>query len=366
MPPSTSDGPLNTLEQIRDLLAEVLQERATDKGEGKKDGGDGKGDKDADDDKPRKPRKPDVFDHTVGLLGSLGGAPAELAALLKRMQDVGEKAMDLGSAAKKWWDGPDPRTQRTREGLGQAPQIPEPVTPPIIPGGELKLEPPDTPTIPPPQPAPVTQLAPQSAPMTQVMPPEPIEPPEMPTLPDWGEPPETQLAPVLPTQMDLAPLQPIPLPGLATDADTVLPPGEDDRLGPVSQSAPVLVPNAPGGSSGSATAQDSARLAAVLERLVVLLDKMGAGGQDEGRGGDGDETEQGENWQRKSMWSAAGESSGGEKESAGESLPAPKVPPDKKEEGKDPLTPGGGALGGIGGLLKAAGNIGGLLRMVGS
>lgn len=363
MPPSTSDGPLNTLEQIRDLLAEVLQERATDKGEGKKGGGDGKGDKDADDDKPRKPRKPDAFDHTVGLLGSLGGAPAELAALLKRMQDVGEQAMNLGAAAKKWYDGPEPAKP---DWLAPLPPRAEPVTPPVIPDGELKLEPPDTPTIPPPQPAPVTQLTPQSAPVTPLLPPEPIEPPDTPTLPDWGEPPETPLPPVLPTQLELAPLQPMPLPGLATDADTVLPPGEDDRLGPVSQTAPVLVPNAPGGASGSATAQDSARLAAVLERLVVLLDKMGAGSQDEGRGGDGDETEQGENWQRKSMWTAAGESSGGEKESAGGEIPAPKVPPDKKEEGKDPLTPGGGALGGIGGLLKAAGNIGGLLRMVGS
>lgn len=420
MPPSTSDGPLDTLEQIRDLLSEMLSEHrgGTGKGDGSGAGANTnattpggqpkpKGD-DKDDEK--KPRKPDSFDSSVGLLGSLGGAPAELAALLKRMQSIGERTVELAQSAKNWWDGPEKKEDKPQP----TPAVPIPVAAPapIIPDGELKLQPPEpapwaplpplpsplvagTPLAQQPVPTPATEsLQPLPSPLVasntpptpeppepisplRIEPPEPLPPPEPVRIepPEPLPPPEPLLRaepirppdvpvlpperlqpptpPLLPERLELAPaVQAAPLPGLATDPDANLPGRSGDRDGPVSQTAPVLVPGAPGGASGSATPQDSARLAAALERLVVILDKLGSG-RDSDEQGNRDETEKGENWQPKSMWTSEGGGKGSQHGSAFHSEHA--LPPAavSGEDKKGDLVPGAGTLAAIGRMGRA-------------
>lgn len=371
MPPSTSDGPLNTLEQIRDLLQQMLshqvdastqsdqqdteekqQEQSSEaesvsppgsSGEGKTDGdGDGK--------KKRKGREADLFDHSVGLLGSIGGAPGQIGALLGQLSNIADQSQKVFADVSKYM--PDvPQVDDLRPlypDRVQPPPLPDmtgPVQPPPLPGVQSStptvLAPGETSAVPPPLPgsSAISALV-DPAPMPVPQPNTPaaptldasatafrVEPPDLPSL----------VGATLP-----APATPVPLAGQETDVDTRLPPREEGMNDALSQTAPVLIPGAPGGTSGSASPQDSARLAAAIERLIALLDKKGSN-ESGGEKGDGDETEQGENWQQKNIWTPASEASPADRES----LP---VPPAGKPEGgskDDPLEPGKGVVGSL-------------------
>lgn len=133
---------------------------------------------------------------------------------------------------------------------------------------------------------------------------------------------------------------PTPMPGQPVDPDTQLP--GNQRRDPLGQTAPALLPAAPGGVSSPGGGMDAGRLAAVLEKLVTVLEKQSHETGDAQEGDNADETEQGENLPRKNMWVPSEPAGPGKAEDAVE----PRMPPQggREEGGGRDLEPRGGGI----------------------
>lgn len=367
MPPNTSDGPLNTLEQIRDLLAQVLG-RQHGEGDSGKSG-------EEPESQPRKKREPTeaeklneqkdrakgVFDAGVGVLGSIGGAPGQIAAALRQADQVAKSILEFGQALGTWWN-PEKKKKSSSPENPTVPTTPQPMKPAPVPaapepekksGGDAPPVQPAPTLTPPPTVAspvpPAPTLAPPTVPTLLPQQPATLATPTVPAIPTPATPPRQDVPtftpppiPALPTKVEPAPVAPVPLPGLATDADAQIPRAEREIQAPVGQTAPVLIPGAPGGESGAAPSNDSARLAAAIEKLVVALDKMDKKDGDTA-GKDGDETEQGENFQPRNIWTHADQATPAERAN----LPVPPHVSQQQESGNDPLKRKGGAMEGM-------------------